>query len=267
MIYYRKKSGVKIAEIWYNLDERPAGTVDVIRYRYVPEIRQNAFSIEEKYTLVSDLSKNAEELFSAFRKNTKYEINRAKERDAVVCGTFFECGKDNSEKMTRYLDFFNAFAESKNRTPCTPDEFDCYIKNGSFCVRCAEKDSQILVMHAYIVSDGKARLHQSASHFRAVDDAEFRNLAGRANRFLHWDDMLYFKALGIDYYDFGGVYLGTSDKEKFFIAQFKQSFGGGVFREYLYLSPVSFLGWLSIFPHALHRIYEKITWRLKRKQR
>ncbi|GHU12783.1 hypothetical protein FACS1894161_1730 [Spirochaetia bacterium] len=267
MIYYRGKNGVKIAEIWYNPDERPGEAIDVIRYRFVPEILKKAFSVEEKHTLILDLSKTAEDLFSLFRKNTKYEINRAKERDAVVCGTFFERGEDNNEKLAKYLDFFNAFAQSKNRTPCTLDEFGCYIKNGSFCVRCAEKDSQFLVMHAYIVSDGRARLHQSASHFRNVDDAEFRNLAGRANRLLHWDDMLYFKALGIQYYDFGGLYLGSTDKEKILIAQFKQAFGGEVLREYLYLSPVSILGWLSIFPHALHRIYEKTVWRLEKAAR
>jgi hypothetical protein len=266
MIYYRKKNCVKIAEIWYNLDEYPERAADVIRYKFVSEIRKNAFSVEEKATLISDLSKTGEELFSFFRKNTRYEIKRAKEKDAVICGTFLQCGEDSKEKLARYLDFFNTFAESKHRTLCTPEEFACYIKNGSFCVRCAEKESQILVTHAYIVSDGKARLHQSASHFRNTGDAESRNLAGRANRLLHWDDMLYFKSLGIQYYDFGGIYLGQADKEKALIAQFKLAFGGEVCHEYVYLSPVSLLGWLSIFPHAVHRICEKTVWRLKKRK-
>jgi lipid II:glycine glycyltransferase (peptidoglycan interpeptide bridge formation enzyme) len=264
MIYYRKKNGINISEIWYNLNEKPEEKTDIIRYKYVPDLLKHAFSIEEKFTLIFDLSKSEEELFSPIHKTTKYQINRAKERDGITCSTFFEQGEKNKEKLLEYIDFFNTFAETKSRTACTPGEFEPFLQNSVLCVRAAEKDSQILVMHSYIVSDGKARMHQSASHFRSSNDTEWRNIVGRANRLLHWDDMLYFKSGGTAYYDFGGIYLGTEQNEKSLIAKFKSAFGGERLHEYLYIVPVSFLGWLSIFPHAVHRILEKILWHFKK---
>ncbi|MDR2210657.1 MAG: hypothetical protein LBO65_04210 [Spirochaetaceae bacterium] len=273
MIFYRTKGGFKVAELWYDPLEKPAKKVDVLRCRFVPTVAKNAFSVEEKYTLVTDLSKPQEELFSRIHKNTRYEINRAQGRDGIDCFTFFEpqeqhgeagMDKENKRKLLQYVEFFNGFAASKRRTPVDPGEFDQFCSAGALYIRCAAKDSQPVVMHAYIVSDGIARLHQSASHFRDREDQESRNLTGRANRLLHWDDMLYFKNRGILFYDYGGVYGGHTDREKLAIAQFKLAFGGVKKREYIYIVPVSAAGYFSVFLHAIHRLAEKSVWALKR---
>jgi lipid II:glycine glycyltransferase (peptidoglycan interpeptide bridge formation enzyme) len=264
VIFYRQKKGFKIAEIWYSLQEPMDKKVDVLRCRYVPNLRKNAFSVEKKYTLITDLSKSEEELFSLIRKNTRYEIKRARDKDTIKCSTFLERNEANREKLLQYIDFFNLFAASKRRTLIHPSEFDEFCGNGTLCIRTAAKDSQILVMHSYIVSDGIARLYQSASHFRDNNDQEFKNLTGRANRLLHWDDIIFFKNQSLAYYDYGGVYAGNKDREKLAIAQFKLAFGGTKRQEYLYIVPVSLLGVFSVFLHAIHRICEKSFWLFKR---
>jgi lipid II:glycine glycyltransferase (peptidoglycan interpeptide bridge formation enzyme) len=85
---------------------------------------------------------------------------------------------------------------------------------------------------------------QSASLFREADEVSYRNMIGRANRLLHWEDILYFKDQGYEIYDLGGVTLNQSNKEGQAIARFKECFGGSLVKEYKSWIPVSFKGWV-----------------------
>jgi lipid II:glycine glycyltransferase (peptidoglycan interpeptide bridge formation enzyme) len=231
MIYYREKNGIKMAEIWYNYDEQPARKIDVLRYRYVAERKENAASFEELWTLLLDLEKPECELFSHMRKNTRYEINRAKNKDDIELTTLLEKGEMSEEKIDRYINYFNAFADSKNRSHIHFSDIEQFYNKGTLCVRSASTNNEPLIMHAYVISDNMARLYQSSSLFRNSQDSRYKNMVARANRFLHWEDMLYFKQIGnIRWYDFGGWYGGAaitqSYHEQLLIDQFKESFGG-----------------------------------------
>lgn len=68
----------------------------------------------------------------------------------------------------------------------------------------------------------------SASLFRTSDHATDRAAAGRANRFLHWHDMLHFKMSGCATYDPGGIDVFGRSWETARIASFKRGFGGFV---------------------------------------
>lgn len=80
--------------------------------------------------------------------------------------------------------------------------------------------------HANYVHGGRARLLHSASHFRNSNDSGYRNMVGRANRWLHWKALLRFKASGHTCYDWGGWYDGTDDDARLNINRFKEGFGG-----------------------------------------
>jgi hypothetical protein len=196
VIYYKEKHGTKMAEIWYNYNERPAGKVDVLRYKYVMERKEKAASFEELWTFLLDLEKPEAELFSHVRKNTRYEINRARNKDNIEHTALLEKGEKNEEKLNRYIAFFNAFADSKQRSRIRFSDLEQFYNNGTLCVRSASVGNEPLTMHAYVISDNTARLYQSSSLFRDSQDGEYRNLVGRANRFLHWEDMLYVKRMG-----------------------------------------------------------------------
>jgi lipid II:glycine glycyltransferase (peptidoglycan interpeptide bridge formation enzyme) len=251
--YYRKKGGVAIAEIWYNSEEQPEKKVDLIKYRFVEKKQKRASSLEELFTLVLDLKNDDEKLFARIGKSTRYEINRARERDNIECYTFLGQDEKNREKAARYIDYFNEFTSQKNRSEIDFSDLEQFINNNTLCIRCAASADRSVVfsMHAYVVSDGRARLHQSSSHFRKSDNSEFRRLIGRANRLLHWDDMVYFKNTGLAYYDFGGWYGGQRDKEKLAINEFKESFGGEKHQEYSYLVPKTFLGITAAGGHGI----------------
>lgn len=263
----------RIAEVWYNSREKPSQNVDVMRYKFVGEKQGKAASFEELYTLLLDLDEPEDVLFSRVRKNTRYEINRAKNRDKVTCATLLQGNEKDERKTGQYIDFFNVFADSKGRSHVTFSDVESFYNSGTFCIRSVETDAEhiILTMHAYVVSDNIARLYQSSSHFRASDDAEYRAMVGRSNRLLHWDDIIYFKKMGLKWYDFGGWYGGTETtgtyQEQLLINQFKESFGGEKKAEYSYIVPVSLRGSIAVFSHDLIKGIEKKCKMLKTKGR
>jgi lipid II:glycine glycyltransferase (peptidoglycan interpeptide bridge formation enzyme) len=213
-----------------------ASGVDIIQeFQYSQ--RRN-FS-KDFYTLFIDLKKNPEDLFSGFEKNTKYEINRARKKDGVLAETL-----DALKEKDTFYDFYNKFALTKSREPIGTGEIDSLIANNMFTIRAASFEGERLIYHSYITVNNRARLAQSASLFRTSDDPAFRALTGRANRLLHWDDILYFKDHGYEIYDLGGIALDKANKEGQAISRFKECFGGSPVKEYKSWIPVSFKGWM-----------------------
>ena len=99
----------------------------------------------------------------------------------------------------------------------------------------------------YITDGFRARLLYSASHFRSYDK-NYRALIGRANRFLHWEDMVHLKKYGMSIYDMGGIGANS-------IAGFKKGFGGTEVTEYGRYEPRTLLGKLSL--RYLQRVWSK----------
>lgn len=247
MIYMKKKGVVRIAETWYETMPANYSGCDVIRYKFIDETPENACSVEELFTLLIDLTVPEEKILDGISKNTKYEIKRAKERDNLVVETLIACGEKNDAALDRYILFFNSFAETKGRSDIGYSDISQFYETGNFVVRSVSEsgNGNLIAMHSYIFSDGKARLYQSASQFRANSDTEYRKMTGRANRLLHWEDILYFKALNVCYYDMGGWYGGEEDREKLSINQFKEAFGGVKHNEISCIVPITFIGKLS----------------------
>jgi hypothetical protein len=82
---------------------------------------------------------------------------------------------------------------------------------------------------------------------------EDAQLSGMLNRYLHWQELLSYKARGIKFYDFGGIGDGSST-----IARFKLSFGGFRAQDYSYV----FSGALGVVGYKLHDLLSQ--YRIKR---
>ncbi|MDR0231291.1 MAG: hypothetical protein LBI82_04150 [Dysgonamonadaceae bacterium] len=257
MIYYLKNRFLHTAEIWYNSAERPINKVDRLCYQYVEKKSKKMFFLRELFTILLDLSKSENELFSEIKKNTKYEINRAKNKDNVICGNLLEIGYVDNSSIDKFVDFYNDFAQSKKRGKINVSDLQQFINMKNFCIRYVQKDDEIIAMHSYVVSDNIARLFHSCSLFRKNDDSEYRSMVGRANRLLHWDDILYFKNGGLSTYDLGGWCGDQTNAEQLLINQFKESFGGKKKKEYSYIIPVSFLGLISVINIVLRQLIQK----------
>ncbi|GHU98423.1 hypothetical protein FACS189483_06410 [Spirochaetia bacterium] len=194
------------------------------------------------YTLCIDLTESEEVIFSRFAKNTKYEINRAMKQDGIESITI-----DMAKGKKAFYDFFDEFANTKNLHPINRDEIDLLAAHDMFVIRAALYKGEVIVYHTYITVNGRARLAQSASLFRESTETDFRNIAGRANRLLHWEDMRYFKAQNYKTYDLGGINKALANKETQAINKFKECFGGIEVMEYKSLVPVSVKGFIYLF--------------------
>jgi hypothetical protein len=212
--------------------------VDIIReFQYTKKRR---FS-EEFYTLFIDLKESEDSIFSHFEKNTKYEINRANKKDNIDTTTL-----DAQKNKQRFYEFYNKFATLKNLQPIGTEEVDLLIDSNMFTIRVASFDNDYIVFHSYVTANGRARLMQSASLFRESDENSYRNLIGRANRLLHWEDIRYFKQQGYLIYDFGGIAVDINDEEKRAINKFKECFGGSTVKEYKSFVPLTFKGFATL---------------------
>ncbi len=228
MIAYRKKF-IRIVECWNGENVKPA-SADLIR-RFQQTQPLPGMFCREFHTVLIDLNQDSTKLFAQLKRGTRYEITRARERDALVYGWWD--GKDFAS-LVEFQDYADEFLQQKRQPKLDRAWLSLLADAGLLeLTHIADGTGHKLVWHAYHRSDNRATLLYSASVFRDGLTPKFRALIGRANRYHHWQDMLHLKARGSATYDFGGWYHGTDDIERLSINRFKEQFGGTVVRNYI----------------------------------
>lgn len=217
------KHGLRMAEQW--LDDpptRPAGCDVLLLHQYT---QAPAGAVSSPFvTLTIDLRQDVDELLQGLNRDTKYKVRRAEGKDQVVCVQ--EASADDA-LCGRFTSFYNEFALSKGGIDTISEvELAARARAGSLRFSRAVYREQTVVWHVHAATRERATLLHSASHFRSQDDNDTRAAIGRANRLLHWNDMLACKADGLAVYDFGGWYAGNEDEALLKINQFKEGFGG-----------------------------------------
>ena len=239
-----KRKFITVGELWF--DEQPDTTpVDLLLYYHWSQPGREAYS-REFYSIEIPLTPAPEQLLGAMKKDTRYEITRAG-KDALTVDFWTE---PDEATLDSFCTFFDAFAASRGLSSANRPWLSEYARAGQLTLSCASLEGVPLVWHSYYRGPRWARLLMSASDFRSNPDKAFRNLVGRANRFLHWNDMLQFKDSGVDFYDLGGWYEGSEDQQKLRINQFKEEFGGAVNKRYYSMHPVTLKGQMFLWAHA-----------------
>lgn len=190
------------------------------------------------YTIVNALDIPEQEIFKGFTSTVRNEVRRS-ERENVQCGLM-----DSLEEFRR---FHNDFAAAKGTYLADEGLIDGY--KDKLVITCAKLDERMLAAHAYLCDReaGTVRLLLS-SNIRLTERMD-ANFIGRANKLLHFKDMMHFKENGYLVYDFGGFAYNTNEKQRQGINAFKQSFGGKLVQNTDYQS---WLYWLS--SKAFYRI-------------
>jgi hypothetical protein len=178
-------------------------------------------------SLVNDLSASEETIMAAFGNTNRYKIKRAASKDGLEA----ECVPEPRTQLDRFSDFYDEFARQKGLPLAYRRGLSAACDAGQLHLTYAAREGWKLVWHAYITHGRKIALLHSASLFRDMRNVD-RALLGRANRWLHWRDMLYFKQMGLRCYDWGGVFEDESDPEKAGINTFKREFGGNAVRTF-----------------------------------
>lgn len=208
-------------EVWFDgMPPRRAGVdILVLRCRRAPF---PGVRCVPGFTLVSDLAPDPDSLLAVFTPDCRYKVRRAGSRDGLH-DSFFGTPRDRLES---FADFYDRFAHQKGLPPCDRAWLAAACRAGRLALTAASDGAgEALVWHAYVHTARVARLQYSASCFRDKDTLQ-RSLIGRANRWLHWRDMLAFRARGVREYDWGGVFPDDATPERAGINAFKRSFGG-----------------------------------------
>lgn len=229
-------------EVWYDEDLPRDPGVDIVVYRQrqapVSDARTTPF-----LTMVTDLSVAEDAIAERFGKDCRYKIRRAETKDDLR----MEFITDPKSRLDEFCAFYDAFAEQKSTWLCDRQWLLAACKAGQLVLTSASRNGEALVWHAYLTSGKAAWLQYTGSCFRDKDN-DYRALVGRANRWLHWREMLEFKKIGITRYDWGGLFEDESTPENAGINRFKKDFGGQPERTYDCTVPVTLKGriWLPL---------------------
>jgi hypothetical protein len=229
-------------EVWY--DEEPHGDsgVDIVLYRQREAPVADARTAPS-LTMVTDLSVEADAIAEKFGKDCRYKIRRAETKDGLRMEVF----TDPESKLDEFRAFYDAFARQKSVAPSYHRWLVAACKARQLVLTSASQNGEALVWHAYLTCGKAAWLQYTGSCFRDKGN-DYRALVGRANRWLHWKEMLRFKEVGIKRYDWGGLFEDESVPENAGINRFKKDFGGQPVRTYDCTVPVTLRGriWLPL---------------------
>ena len=187
--------------------------------------------------MTTDLTVAEGEITDKFGKDCRYKIRRAESKD----GLRLEFITEPESRLDEFGTFFNAFASQKSLPTCDRQWLVAACTARQLVLSSASRDGEALVWHAHVLSGKTAGLMYSGSCFRNRDN-DHRALIGRANRWLHWQDMLQLRTIGISRYDWGGLFEDESTPERAGINNFKRDFGGQPGRSYDSTVPVTFRG-------------------------
>jgi len=207
-------------ELWFDEEPPAHAGVDIIEYRCRPNPIPNARA-ETLRSLHTDLTRPPEAILAGFHGGCRYLVRRAEARD----GLRHEVIRDAGDCLDEFANFYDGFARQKALWPADRHWLARAAVEGQLVLSCVARGSEPLVWHAHLRSGRTVRLAYSASCFRGMESG-YRSLVGRANRWLHWHDMLHFKEAGLECYDWGGVFADESTPERAGINQFKRMFGG-----------------------------------------
>ncbi|MCF3943781.1 peptidoglycan bridge formation glycyltransferase FemA/FemB family protein [Oceanobacillus sp. APA_J-2(6-2)] len=210
---------------------------------YLVEANKPLTLHKKSKTLCIDLHKSEDQLRKEMNRTTRYQINKAGRDDLRVRYLTAPSEKDVEE----FASFFNPFAAAKGIELCRNDKVAALKKNGNLVISYVHhQDNRILASHLYIIDGNRATMLYSCSGRFVEEDIPPLHI-GRANRYLHWNDILFFKQAGYQVYDFLGLSINEKNEEEQNINKFKKGFGGREETNYQSFVPQTRKGMLMLF--------------------
>ena len=174
-------------------------------------------------SMVTDLSVEEDAITDQFGKDCRYKIRRAETKD----GLSMEFITDPEGRLDEFRAFFDAFARQKSRRARRSSMAGCRLRSppARAHVGLAERRGAGLARLRHCREEPQG----SSTPARASETgtSDYRALVGRANRWLHWRDMLQFKEMGIARYDWGGLFEDESDRSAPASTTSKRTSAGG----------------------------------------
>ena len=206
----------------------------------------------EFYTSLIDLQKTEFTLFEEIQSGFRYDIRKAVDKDNF--NSVFQSPDD--ECLSDFIEFYNKFATTRKLNPANRNKLRALMDAGALVlswvpdtVICDDSDKRWICAHAYITNDQRARLYYSCNTIDTQNKINQQRI-GRANKLMHWQAIINFKAQGLSLYDMGGISMSTELQG---IDKFKRSFGGELVREYNNIESTSAIGMIALALLELNR--------------
>lgn len=212
-----------ISEVWYSDSIRVKDIffpTNYINYIGAKKICHFFFFSKKNYTYITNLEDDEEIIWQNIRKNVKYEINKGKKEELLINNTL-------EENKSEFIRLFNIFALNKGLSPISQINLNKY-PSGTIYISKVTSNNESLSFHVYLrdKQNNVMRLLYSITNFEIELNDEKLKKIGIANKYLHWEDIRFFKSLGVKSYDWGGIAKETTNKSLIGINNFKLSFGG-----------------------------------------
>jgi len=225
IVYSTKKGQIKIKHKLFAEKLILSDFYKMVNYNYVKgNFFTPLFIKKHRYTLLVDLTQEEDVIFQRFKPNTRNKIRRAI-KEEVVFGI--------ETNLKEFITFYNKFALKKGQALLSHESFQQLC---SYTLTKAMRNGQTLVMHAHVTDEKTNTVRMINSASVRLERGTDTSRVGWANRFLHYQDMLYFKKKGVKTYDFGGTAHHTKKKDHHEIDRFKMEFEGRLVDEYFYES-------------------------------
>ncbi len=238
MITFRR-NGLRVAESYYEPAMDGPVKADIHRMTTSTPVASLQGRERPGHCLVIDLKQSEEALFAGMNETTRQMVKKAM-KDEMTCTCDVTC---TPAVIGAFCDYYDDFAATKGLEKIFRQRLFLLTEKQRLAItNIAFNDGIMLAWHAYLRTPERAVLLYSASHFRQLKDDPRSKAIMRANRFLHWNDMVAFRDLGLTVYDMGGLDATGKTEETKKIAQFKMAFGGSVAPVYSYTVPLSLAG-------------------------
>ncbi len=221
------RSSVRILDLYFDEPLPKCVDADLVRFNQFSRVPE-AVPYMTVHTMLLDLSRTPDEIFSKFASHTRYKIRRA-EKDNIT-HTFCD-GKD-PRQLQKFADFYDRHAKLKHLGRVSRKRLAILAEqNALYLSFVADEAGVLLVANSFFRTPSRVRGLHLAVGFRECSDPSRRALIGRANRYARWRDILRFHKDGVKVLDFGGWYAGKTDQEQLRVNTFKEEFAGTVVRE------------------------------------
>ena len=217
--------GLHARQVWFpesptaavaELDRAPLVEVMQCSAEVAKGLKPWAFRSRVFHTSLIDLTQSEDQLWAGLEKKTcRYQLNRARKLAEVTV-----VHNQHHDLAFQLIDDFIGRTAFRERI-----DGDEWARIVACCdVFLALHAGRPLAVHVVLVdAPQRARALISATADRS--DGGDRNLVSALNRWLHWHEILHYRARAVLQYDFGGIVVDESAPE-WSIAQFKLGFGG-----------------------------------------
>ena len=190
---------------------------------------QPGFRMETQPTTIIDLTQDLEQIFSKVHKTRRNEIRQGQKMNYQIT------------PLAPSIDILKDFRHIYNRT---------IVRKGAKPIIClnafkrllphmtifkALYNDKTLDMLTFIHDKYNVRAHYLAHNENAVVDKKVRNLVGIS---LYWEAIQYFKGLGYNIFDFGGLIPAHMSEPQGY-TKFKLYFGGDIVPTFVYKATIT----------------------------